>query len=574
MENVSKKKTKKEQSIELYNVGEKNPQAIAEKIGTKVGTVYVYLREARIEGKIEKKKTKKEQVIELYNEGELNSQSIAEKLKIKVVTVNSYLSNARKEGKIEREPKSKTKKEQVIELYNEGETNSQAIAEKLKIKVITVNIYLSNARKEGKIEKLKTKKEQIIKLYNEGETNSQAIAEKVGIKLGTVNNYLSEAQKEGKIERLTKNTNKTKTKKEQVTELYNAGETNPQKIAEKVGIKLGTVNNYLREEREEGKIEKPKTKKEQVIELYNEGEKSPESIANIIGCTVKAVNVYLSRARKEGKIKKQPSKKEQILEMYNSGERSAKAIATKLGINIETVNNCLYLARKEEKNKHQREEKKSLNQEERKVVAMPQIKKEQEKTFIPKVDNPIDEKLKHKIIVLLETKYPREIAKELNIQSKKVYDVIDGLDKELIKKLKIKKVKNNPLYPKIVNLRKSKNLNMEKALYVLVKTNLSLKDTINLARIYYILGNEKVPERLLNEVIFDETASSKIIDTAKEEKEKMLLEIKSVKIRHDYKKGKNMDNTSISFDDLCRKYNVRTSFLIDLIGREDQERSI
>ena len=77
------------------------------------------------------------------------------------------------------------------------------------------------------------------------------------------------------------------------------------------------------------------------------------------------------------------------------------------------------------------------------------------------------------------------IIKKLNLKSVKVF-LVDLKDLCLKKEL----IKPSYLINVIVN-------------YVLVKTNLSLKDTINLARIYYILGNEKVPERLLNEVIFD-----------------------------------------------------------------------
>lgn len=376
--------------------------------------------------------------------------------------------------------KKKTKKDYVIELYNAGEKSLKVLSGKVGVTVRSVSTFLYEARKEGRIEKEKTRIEQVSELYNSGYKDVKIIAEKLGVKVEVANNYLNKAEKMGKIEKRPKD----KTKIEQVIELYNAGENNRKIIAEKVGSTIGTVSNYIEKARKEGRIErKPKTKKEQIIELYNAGEKDPKVIAEKVGSTVGTVSNYLYKAQKEGKIK---NKKE---------ESSA------------------------------------------------------------------EENLKDKVKILLETKYPREIAKQIKVPPIMVYDVIDSLDKDYINKLKIKKVKNNPLYPQIAYLREAKNSSIENALYTLVKTNLSLDDKINLAKIYYILGNENVPERLLNEVIFEKTASLEIINRAEEEREKILLEIKSRKIREELKKERN-----ISVDYLCKKYNVRTGFLTDLIG--------
>ena len=508
---------------------------------------------------VSKKKTKKEQVIEIYKQGETNTQEIARQLGVTIGTINNYLSIARKQGIIERK---KTKKEQVIEIYKQGETNSQVIAKKAGTTVQTVYNYLTLAREEGKIpkrNKSKTKKEQIIEIYNLGETNLQVIADKV--------------KSTTQIEKMAESKSKNKTKREQVIEIYKQGETNPQVIAKKLGVTIGTINNYLSKARREGIIERKKTKKDQVIELYNQGETNPQAIAKKLGTTVQTVYDYLNLAQKEEKIPKRnksKTKKEQIIEIYNLGEKNPQTIATKLGNNIQTVYYTLYQIKRQGDNENHREKKKDLNQKEIKPVVMPKTRlQDKEKNTIPKIENTTDEKLKNKVKVLLETKYPREIAEQLKISPKIVYDVIDSLGKDYIKKLKVRKVKRSPLYSQIVNLRKAKNLNMEKALYTILKTNLRLKDRIELAKIYYLLGNEKVPERLLNEIISDEIATSSMKKMAREEKDKILLEIKTGKIREDYKNGRNMDGTKISFDDLCRKYNVRTRFLIEVIGQEE-----
>ena len=78
-----------------------------------------------------KKKTKIEQVVELYSSGENNLQVIAEKTGTTLETVKVYLRRARKVGRIEGKPKTISKKEQVIELYNNGEKDTHVLAKKV-----------------------------------------------------------------------------------------------------------------------------------------------------------------------------------------------------------------------------------------------------------------------------------------------------------------------------------------------------------------------------------------------------------------------------------------------------------
>ena len=50
----------------------------------------------------------------------------------------------------------------------------------------------------------------------------------------------------------------------------------------------------------------------------------------------------------------------------------------------------------------------------------------------------------------------------------------------------------------------------------------------------------------------------------------MHLEVISVQIRKEYKDALKNAKT-ISYERLCKEYNVRTSFLIDLLGREERD---
>ena len=106
-----------------------------------------------------------------------------------------------------------------------------------------------------------------------------------------------------------------------------------------------------------------------------------------------------------------------------------------------------------------------------------------------------------------------------------------------------------------------KNIDIEIPLYFLSQ----------LEEVYYILGLYANIEKSINKRIYiDESTSDKDKNYLHNLKETMHLEVISMKIRKQWKEAKEKGKT-ISFERLCKEYNVRTSFLIDLLGREERD---
>ena len=82
------------------------------------------------------------------------------------------------------------------------------------------------------------------------------------------------------------------------------------------------------------------------------------------------------------------------------------------------------------------------------------------------------------------------------------------------------------------------------------------------------MGDFKAAVRALNQILYSENIEERQRKEILEQKEKIQTEITSQSIRKEFYTKFNMDGTKISWDDLCKKYKVRTSFLIDVIGTQ------
>ena len=559
------KELKYRQVAKLYNE-DKTIEEISQDLHITINTVNTYISLARKEGLIEdkEKKTRIEQVAELYNLGE-EKQEITQKIKIKENTAESYISKAIKKGLIKKQrakQKTKTRIEQVAELYNAKKTKEE-IEEELRIKEHTLGSYIAKARKKGLIkrpvERKKSKVKDVARLYKLKKTR-QEIASELNLTEKTVGTYLNKARREGLIEVKRKE----KTRLEEVAELYNL-EKSKQEIAHELHIKEHTVESYIGEARKKGLIKNKKTKKklEQVTRLYYLG-KSKQEIAHELHITEHTLSDYMSKARRAGLIEKKKNRVNQIADLYND-EISIESIAKRLKLKELTVERYLKKAKRIGLLKIIQPKKVKAKSKVEKAVSK-QSKKTQKDTTNLK-DNP-SEKISQ-IIELCVKHYPRDVGKMLGLKPVKVYDAIDSLDDLQSKKLLKRRLMNNPLYDKVKGLMKSKGMKANQALYEMVKTEKGYLNRINLAKMYYLLGNDKIPQRLLNEILSDGTVSFKIRQMAGEEKEKIMLEITSSKIREEYKNGRNMDGSKISYDDLCKRHNVRVGFILDVLGQEE-----
>ena len=97
------------------------------------------------------------------------------------------------------------------------------------------------------------------------------------------------------------------------------------------------------------------------------------------------------------------------------------------------------------------------------------------------------------------------------------------------------------------------------------KTSSDPIDLIDIANMYYLQGNYNAPNIILKQILVDENAPQWIKRRATRERNNILIDRISMAIRKEYK------NENTSYDDLCKKYNVRTGFLEDLLGQEERE---
>ena len=574
---------KQEQVIEMWNSGI-DKKEIAEKLGLRIKTVTVYLYQAKKTGqevrKQERKTGKQEQVIEMWNSG-INKKEIAKKLGLKIDTVTVYLYQARKAGQELRKNSVKRgrktgKKEQVIEMWNSG-IDKKEIAEKLELRIKTVTVYLYQAKKTGqeirKQERKTGKKNKVVEMWNSG-IDKKEIAEKLGITTKSVDGRLYRARKTGQEVRKTG-------KQDQVVEMWNSG-IDKKEIAEKLGITTKSVDVHLYRARKAGqevrknpvKRTRKAEKQEQVVEMWNSGIDKKE-IAEKLGITTRSVDGRLYRARKTGQeVRKQEGKtgkKEQVVEMWNSGINK-KEIAEKLGLRIDTVIVYLCQARKSGQELRKNPVNRARKPRQTLTKVSKEKKTEQEKSSLntPKIEKArgqgID--IKSKIMAMLCTNLPIDVAEKLKIKPFVVYDIVDSLSEDEKKEILKKFVRSKKEVFSYVRNKKEKGISTLTALKTL-NTEKGNKLYRELSEIYLIMGLQNQAEGVLNSIIANDSGANVYIrDQVTMQLHKIKTEILTQNIRTDYYRKRNMDNTRISYEDLCKKYNVRFSFLLQILGME------
>lgn len=307
-----------------------------------------------------------------------------------------------------------------------------------------------------------------------------------------------------------------------------------------------------------------KTKIELVAEAWN-NHKSKEEISKEFNIKIETINYYLSTARKRGitvikrsnagrpvKANREESTFEKVLATWNDGVLE-KDIAGLYQISINTVYRYLNEARKQ-KRKVRIGGSENLFMENGKIIEVKAKKRTAEE---------------RQIIELLKNKFPREVAASLNISPRIVYDLIDSLSEEEKQRVKKEFIASRTLINNLIKNYKSDGLTTGQA-FMEIERKESIEIKLQLADVYYILGEYKRAYKVLNQEIIDDI-NQRNVQRAKGRKEKIELEEKSMEIRRDYKSKKNMDGSKISYDDLCKKYNVRTNFLIQVLGQEEKD---
>ena len=373
------KKENKERIVMLYN-SKMKIKTMAESLGVSVGTVNRYIKELREEGKIqtasEREKELKERVLELYNQG-LEIKEIAKSLKVPVGSINVCTRKLKKEGIIQsrgliKNIEKEKAKEKILKLYN-SKAGTEEIAKALNISLPTMYRYIRELREEGKFQGIKKKeerKEKTLELYNQG-IEVKEIAKRLNVTVETINTYIKELEEEGRVEKrkTLRKTSKKEENKEKILELYNQG-LEIKEIAKRLNISDTTIYKYIKELKEEGRIQKRKTlakkdiNKEETLELYNSKMKVKE-IAKKLNVSVVTIRTYIKELKEEGKVQNngKEERKEEALELYNQG-LEIKEISKRLNVTAVTINTYI----KELIEEGRIEERKNLKQRKKEEV--------------------------------------------------------------------------------------------------------------------------------------------------------------------------------------------------------------
>ena len=128
--------------------------------------------------------------------------------------------------------------------------------------------------------------------------------------------------------------------------------------------------------------------------------------------------------------------------------------------------------------------------------------------------------------------------------------VMSSFVEDSIKSLKVKYLKNN------------QEISVEESLKKIIP---KLKETevFELIKFYYWCGKESMALQVTNQIIYFAENSKEIKQQAQLEKDKLLREIMVKKI---------ISRKGTTYSSLCKELNVRESFLIQILGREDEDR--
>lgn len=363
----------------------------------------------------------------------------------------------------------------------------------------------------------------------------------------------------------------------QAVEDWNKG-LSQEYILEKYSIAKSNLQNYLYEARKKGiKVNKRATKYMQIAEDWNRG-LSPEKIIKKYRIKKSSLHSYLNKARKNGiKIKKRVFTYIQVAKDWNRG-LSQEYILRKYKIKKTTLQVYLSKARKygiqvpldrnkvKDKSRPKRIfiKKTSNIKNQVKTNKSNNIEKENKKI------SEITKKDRNKIIDLLKTFLPRQVAKRLKISCKTVFDVIDSLNEDEKKEVDKAFVRNRQYVFRELKKCKNKGYSPIDSLAI-IDEKIPVCFISQLEDVYYNLGLYANIEKSINKRIYiDESTSDKDKKYLHDLKETMHLEVISMKIRKQWKEAIEKGKT-ISFERLCKEYNVRTSFLIDLLGREERD---
>lgn len=211
------------------------------------------------------------EITRLYREG-LSIYQIADELRISSSSVRYHLGKAEEAGEIVLRTSTRAEidefytdlRKEIVRLHNEDYTNAE-IAEELNISIKSVAKQLTNARKEGSIERLDVgrrqgrknitdeRRKEMVRLYEEGLSFSE-ICKKLAIDRDTLRRHLKKAEQNGEVVLQQRGHKAPCTDlREKITELVKEG-FKIAEIAEKLNVSTRSVERQLQKAKKEGSI--------------------------------------------------------------------------------------------------------------------------------------------------------------------------------------------------------------------------------------------------------------------------------------------------------------------------------
>lgn len=343
-------------------------------------------------------------------------------------------------------------------------------------------------------------------------------------------------------------------KYQEIVKLYNKGTKSAKEISRKLGINRRTVETYISKAIKDGDIVKV-NRYEEFLRIYNEEQiRDSMQIAKKMNITEKTVRRYMDIASEKGKIVRISNYEQFERLYYEQGIRDIKVLSKMLKLSEVTIQNYIYRTIRDGNNENDNIEpiKEVFDKERLKQIAD---------------TNEIDSSKIESLILLLKKKFPYEVAHELNIPAKKVYDILENVTDEEKKEIIRIILSNNETAKKINNLRKD-GTKIEDAIRI-VETSLRGVGKLELANIYYVMGQRIMAERVLNKIIFAKESTETMKALARKKMENIKREFIITDIRKEKKNFFEKYGVEISYEALCKKYNVRSSLLIEILGREE-----
>ena len=283
-----------------------------------------------------------------------------------------------------------------------------------------------------------------------------------------------------------------------------------------------------------------KSKYVQLIELYNSGKTNVDELKIELNSTKKTIYTYIYQANKEGKIiklKKHKEKKRKIskyvkfIELYNLGVTDLDELEKKLESPKSSIYSYIHRAHKEGK--------------------------------IFKIDRNTEKNIKKQLI----TKYPFEVALHLDLQPEIIYKYLENLGKQDKKVLQKEILSQNIIWKRIKSLKvkylkNNQKISVDEALKKIIP-KLKENEMLQLIKFYYWCGKESMALQVTDQIIYFAENSKEIKQQAELEKYKLLREIMAKKI---------ISRKGTTYSSLCKELNVRESFIIQILGREDEGR--